>query len=151
MLLLVDDVHMMPDPDGSARGHEDAEGVPVGVGVDEELLLRVVGAVEEEAGAEGERPFVLEPQRGGVRDGQVEVQLLGRRRVGPARVGEVGHLLEGDPGRPGRMGEDEPVPPARVVLPGGGCLVPGPVLVAQELAVELGQSAGVGAVEDDLP
>ena len=79
------------------------------------------------------------------------MQLLGCHRVGPARVGELGDLLEGDPGCPGRMGEDEPVPPPRVVLAGGRHLVARLVLVAQQLPVELGQPAGVGAVEDDLP
>jgi hypothetical protein len=49
------------------------------------------------------------------------------------------------------MGEDEPIPPPGVVLPGQRHLVAGPVVVAQQFPVELGQPAGVGAVEDDLP
>jgi hypothetical protein len=61
VLLLVDDVLMMPDPGGSARGDQDAEGVPVGVGIDEELLGRVGRTLEEEAGPQGERSFVLGP------------------------------------------------------------------------------------------
>ncbi len=67
---LVDDVLMMPDPGGSARGDEDAEGgrvpvgvgmdegVPVGVGMDEELLGRVVRTVEE-GGWPTQRALVL--------------------------------------------------------------------------------------------
>ena len=59
---------MMPDPGGSARGDEDsargdedAERVTVGVGIDEELFGRVVRTVEEEAGPQSERSFVLGP------------------------------------------------------------------------------------------
>ncbi len=143
--------HMMPDPGGSARCHEDAEGVPVRVGVHEELLGGVVGAVEEKAGPQGQRAFVLEPQCRPVGDGEVEVQLLGRRRRRASSRGSVGDLLEGDPWCPGRMGEDEPVPPPGVVVAGRRHLVAGLALVAQQPPVELGQPAGVGTVEDDLP
>jgi hypothetical protein len=72
---------MMPDPPvarsvcGSAGGDEDAEGVPVGVGVDEELLGRVVGAVEEEVGAETEGALVLRPERLLVGDGELSGQV----------------------------------------------------------------------------
>ena len=93
---------------------------------------------------------MLRPEGRRVGDDQVEVQLLGRPGSGPGRAGELGHLLEGDAGRPRGMDQDQPVPALGVVGAGGRGLVTGAVAVAKERPVELGQPAGVGAVEDDL-
>ena len=48
------------------------------------------------------------------------------------------------------MHQNQPVPAVRVIGAGGRGLVAGAVAIAEERPVELGQPAGVGAVEDDL-
>ena len=68
--------------------------------------------------------------------------------VWPCRRRELLDVLEGEPRLSGRINENEPVPSCGVWLSRTWGLVTGPVLIAQELAVELRQPAGIGRVED---
>lgn len=63
-------------------------------------LDRVVRAVEQQAGPQGDGALVLGVERVPVGDGAVEVELLRDGRVGPRRGGQLLDLLErqGDPG-----------------------------------------------------
>ena len=131
------------------RAHEDAEGVPVGVGVHVQRLSRVVEAVLEKPGTKPERTFVLCGQRLRVGHDQVEVELLGRGRRRPGGGCELRDLLKGQVGGPAGAQEHEPIAPVWVIVPGRGGFVPLPVLVAEQLTVELGGRPRIGRVEDD--
>ena len=122
----------------------------VGIGEDHELLVGVVGAVEEEARAKLERTLLLRGQVPVVGHRQIEVELLGDGVVGPGRRRQGCHLLERDLRRPRRVDDDQPVSAPDVVVAGRRRLVPGAVLEPQQLSVELGQRAGIGGVEHDL-
>ena len=78
-----------------------------------------------------------------VRDGEVEVELLGDLWVGPRRAGQLGDPLDGQPGVAGPVPEHEPIVALRVGLAGRRRLVAGPVRVTKELPVELGDLPGV--------
>ena len=80
---------------------------------------------------------------------QVEVELLRYAISRPRRGSHLADLLEGKPGFPCRVEKHEPIAPSRVRLVCGWGLVTGPVVVPQELAVELGESAGISRVEDN--
>ena len=68
--------------------------------------------------------------------------------VWPCGRRELLDVLEGEPRLSGRINENEPGPSCGVWLSRTWGLVTGPVLIAQELAVELRQPAGIGRVED---
>ena len=125
-----------------SRRDEDAERVAFGVGVHVEALLRVVGTVEEELCPEAQRPFVLRRQRLLVRHRQIEVRLLRYLGARPRGARQLRHVLERQARCPRGVDEHDVVLALRVVLPGRWCLVTRPVVVAEELPVELGQAAG---------
>lgn len=124
--------------------------MPSGIGADDEGLVGVVGAVEQQAGTEIERPLVLRVQIGQRRDGGVQVEHLRTRPGRPRRVRRVRHLLEGQERAALIVGQHQPVRTARVRLSGRGELVAGAVAQAKQSAVELGYDAGVRTVEDRL-
>lgn len=120
------------------------------VGVHPQRFVGVGGAVRQEPGAEIEGSLVLGVELGDGRHRQVEVELLGHPVVGPGRLGQLLHLLDGDPGGAGTVLQHQPVGTPRVALAGGRRLVAGAVREAEQLAVELGEQAGVGRIEHHL-
>ena len=130
---------------------EDAERVTGGVRVHAQWLFQVRGSVEEKTCAEGEGPLMLRVEVCNRRDRHIEVQHLRARAVRPGRLGQAGHLLERDPRCARGVMQDEPVLAAGIRFGGGWRLVAVSVRQAQELPVELGKPARVGAVDHDLP
>jgi len=80
---------------------------------------------------------------------QIEMKLLGYRRVWPRRSQQAVDLLEGEAPSTVRREKYQPVSPARVGLPRTRGLVPGPVLVSKQLSVELCQCPGISRVQHD--
>jgi hypothetical protein len=120
------------------------------VGVDAQRLAGVGGAVIAQGRAQPQRAVVLPVEFRPVPDDDVKVHLLRDVVVGPGCLPQPDDLLE----RQGAVAffreQDQPVTPALVVGAGRGRFVAWAVPVAEELAVELGQSARVGGVEHHL-
>ncbi len=76
-------------PFAGASPDEDAERVTGRIGVDPERFARVVGAVEQEAAAQGQDPPALDVEGLGVGHGRGQVELL---RHSEARAGRRGQL-----------------------------------------------------------
>lgn len=127
---------------------DDAERVAGGVGVDVDGLLRIVGSVLEEAGAQRERSFVLRSQVFAARDAEIEVELLWDAWFRPRGRREVVDLLDGEARFAGVIAQDQPARPSVVDLIRWGYRVARGVPEAEQLAVELRQRSGVGRVED---
>ena len=139
-----------PDPGGSSRVDEDAEGVAVGVrcrlrsACPGRRIGRAGGALRGRG-----RVRAARPARSGGGHGQVQVQLLGYVLVpGHVEAGSSSTCWKASMGPPAPVGASAKLRPFRLSSPAGGIFVAGLVLVAQELAVELGQRTGVGGVED---
>jgi hypothetical protein len=112
--------------------------MPSGIGVDVERFGRVVEAVVQHTGAKRPRPLMLSHEIFLGRDTEVEVELLRYRALGPRRRQEVVDVLNGDSCRARPVDQDQPILTGRVRLAGGRGFVSCPVVVAEELAVELG-------------
>ena len=111
---------------------DDAEGIADGVGEDPESRFVFT---QDTGGTQGEQvPLRLV----GVADADVQVHLLGVRRVGPARRNPGGSALEGQLPQAGPGTNDHPA--ANVLIDAH----------PQHLAVEPGKSARVGAVDHCL-
>jgi len=129
----------------------DAERVAVGIDVDPQRLVGVVTAIEAQLATETDHPLVLSLERLGVRHGQIEVQLLGYRLVGPRRPGLLVDLLERHSRVAGLVEQHEPIPPVRIGVTVGGRFVAGAVVIAEEFAPELGRGASIERIEHDGP
>ncbi len=120
------------------------------VGVGPERLFLVVGPVKEEPGTEGAGPLVLDVQVGHARDPQVQVELLGHPLARPRRLHELFYRLERDARATVRRAQDEPVFGLLVGLTGRWRFIARPIRVTEQLPVKLGQTTGIGGIEDHL-
>src|SRR5437764_62186 len=119
--------------------------MPCRVGIDPKRLLRVVRTVEQEPCAEAQGAFVLRVELVDGRDGEIEVELLRYVRCRPGRYRKLADTLEGDPPAAVRLLDHEPLVTGRV-----GRLMPRPVDQPEQLAIELRELPGVGAIEHHL-
>lgn len=136
----------------SARGrggHEDAERVTGGIGVDPQRLLLVLGTVVQQPRTELQRVVVGEREVRRAVDGHVQVELLRDTGLRPGRGREIGDLLERELS-PRQPAQDQPVAAVRIGITGRWWLVAGAIVHPEQLPVELGETADVGRVEDDL-
>jgi hypothetical protein len=117
---------------------------------DPQRLVRIVRTVEQQPGAEPDRPVVGRGQLALRRDGQVQMHLLRHGAIGPGRPRHMRHVLERQPLGATVVEQHQPILRCRVRLTRRRRLVPWPVAEGEQPAVELGQATGVGAVEDDL-
>ena len=90
----------------------------------------------------GRSLFLLLGELVGAGHGEVQGGAVGGPRSPPGGGGQLLDLLEGQHGSARDPLQHEPAAAVRVVLPRRRCLVAGLVVVAQELAVELGQRGG---------
>src|SRR5215217_2448330 len=134
----------------SVGSHEDAEGMSRRVGVDNQGLVRIVGSVEEQASSKIERTLMLDVQLTEGGHCCVEVQHLGPRTLRPGWLRQMRYLLERQLRRTIGIAERQPILTIGVRRAGGGRFVARAVVEAEQLAIELGQRAGVFAVQYDL-
>jgi hypothetical protein len=134
----------------SARLHEDAEGVAVGVGVDPQRLFGVLRPVEKQLASKREHPGMDQVEVALGRHGQIQVQLLGYACLRPRRTRQLRDLLEGQSWAAiGRL-QVEPVGTGGIIYSGSRCLVSGAILEAEQLSPKLGADACVRSVQDHL-
>src|SRR5580658_7172132 len=101
-------------------------------------------------GAEGEGALVLSVEVGPASHDEVQMELLRDAVEWPGRFQKMTYLLESYAGSAVSVTQHQPVLPSLVDLTGRRWLVAGPVGVAEQLPVELGQPPGVSRIEDDL-
>src|SRR3954452_1552038 len=78
----------------AVRGDKDAERMSGNICEDEQRFVRVVGTIQQLAGAEAERPLPLLEQGFDRRHGGVQMQHLRAWTLGPCRLRKIRHLLE---------------------------------------------------------
>ena len=105
---------------GQSGPYEDAERVSRRVGIHEQWLIRIVGAIDEQACAERKRPLMLGVQVIERRHGGIEMQHLWPRALWPGGLRQARHLLECQ--TPGSISVAEHQP---VLAPGIGSAVRG--------------------------
>ena len=128
--------------------HEETERVPGRVRQHVERLVRVIGPVEEQLGAELLDQLPLALQLLDARHGEVEVQLHGDVVARPGRPLQPLHLLEGEAAGAVVLDEHEPLGVVR--RPVGRRLVAVAVAQPEQPAVELRQPADIGGVQDGV-
>jgi hypothetical protein len=120
------------------------------VSVDNQGLVRIVGSIEEQASTKIEGTLMLDVQLTEGGHGGVKVQHLRARTLRPGWLWQMRYLLERQLRRTIGIAERQPVLTSRVRRAGGGRFVTRAVVEAQQLPIELGQRAGVFAIEYDL-
>ena len=120
--------------------------MPVRIGISTQRLIRIVRPIKPERSPQPEHTNMLSIELRDRTDDRVEMHVLDRPRSRPVRRCHLGLVdpVERKSTTPVGPGENEPV----VVIP--MLLVPRPVDEAEELAVELGEAAYVGGVEDGV-
>ncbi len=134
----------------SGATNEDAERMSRGIGVDEQWLVGVIGAITEQARSEVQCPLMLRLQVVERPDSGVEMQHLRSRALWPSRFGQTRHLLEGQANVPIGVPEHQPVLTLGVRSAIIWRLVAGTVLQAEQLSIELRESTRILAVQYDL-
>ena len=124
---------------------KDAENMPVRIGISTQRLITILRPIETQRSPQPEHTIMLSIElRDRANDG-VEMHVLDRPRSRPVGWRHLGLVdpVERESPTPVRPGEHQPVVVPRL-------LVPRPVDEAEELAVELGEAAYVGGVEDGV-
>jgi hypothetical protein len=121
----------------SGATNEDAERMSRGIGVDEQWLVGVIGAIAEQACSEIQCPLMLRLQVVERSDSGVEMQHLRPRALWPGGFGQTRHLLEGQANVAIGVPEHQPVLTLGVRSAIIWRLVAGTVLQAEQLSIEL--------------